>query len=86
MTTTNRVCYYTNESFYNRDQRGYEVAKVTENEAGYVPCFGLYPTPDAALAAADQMNAPLGLTRDDVLAIVASSMAQGPVGGQPMER
>lgn len=27
-----RIAYYTNEGFYNRDQDGYEIAKVTENE------------------------------------------------------
>jgi hypothetical protein len=75
----NRVCYYTNESFYDRPQQGYFVAKVTENEAGYVQTEGLHKTSADATLVAERYNAALNLSRDDVLEIVASSMRQGSV-------
>lgn len=74
-----RVAYYTNESFYNSDQRGFVVAKVTENEAGYEETFGLHKTVEAAEYTANKLNQQNGLLREDVLDIVASSMRLGRV-------
>lgn len=81
-----RTCFYINESFAERNKAGqvvYHVALVAENVAGYMR---IEPEPDEAhdLAAIQarclRVNTELGLTDDDVRAIVGSSMAQGPVG------
>ncbi|QNJ56932.1 hypothetical protein SEA_REINDEER_141 [Mycobacterium phage Reindeer] len=74
-----RTCYYANESYFNRAQQGYEIAKVVEDEAGWTPVFGLHRTLGEAEETVDQLNADLGLSRDDVLDIVASSMRAGRV-------
>lgn len=80
-----RTCFYANESFAGREFGGrvvYHVALVVENVAGYTR---IEPDPDEAhdLAAIQarclRVNTELGLTDDDVRAIVASSMAEGPV-------
>lgn len=77
---SNRIAYYTNESFYDREMGMYFIAKVTENEAGYErSSLGLFAGVDAARIEADRLNDNMGHTRDDVLDIVASSMRQGSV-------
>jgi hypothetical protein len=73
---SNRVCYYTDAAMYDRGQQGYFIAKVTENEAGYVQTFSLHSTVDEAKAVVSKLNAAMGLTRDDAMMIVASSMRQ----------
>lgn len=76
----NRIAYYTNESFATRIDGVmlYQLAQVTENEAGYT-----VHTTDCDLwylqGVADALNTKNGISRDDVLAIVASSMWQGSV-------
>lgn len=74
-----RVCFYANDSFYNREQRGYIVVKITEDEAGYEETFGLHPTAVEAERIANKLNESNGLIRDEVLDIVASCMRAGTV-------
>ena len=72
----NRYCYYTNDSFAEDDRHMgmvYWVVKVTENEPGYVramPCN----SQEKADVLAMTRNTILGISQDDVLDIVASSM------------
>lgn len=80
MTTTPRRVLYANESFYADGTEGpasipgYLIAIVTENEPGYhVFSYGFQSVADARKVA-DEMNANLGRTQDDVMDIVASSM------------
>lgn len=80
-TTPPRECFYANESFYNRATSEYFIAIVRENDWGYYPTDLGYDTADEAKSKVDEMNAGLGLSREDVLDIVASSMRQG-VGGE----
>ncbi|WP_195165898.1 hypothetical protein [Mycobacteroides abscessus] len=68
-----RTCYYTNESFFERDSQQYVVALITENEAGYEPT-DTYRELGEAIRIADKQNAELGLSADDVSQIVTSSM------------
>lgn len=75
---SNRVCFYTNEGFYSRVQGGYIVAKVTENEPGYVEA-GIIKTIEKCKDICDNLNNNLGVSKDDVLDIVGSSMFAGPV-------
>ncbi|MBB5167090.1 hypothetical protein [Mycobacterium sp. AZCC_0083] len=70
----NRKCYYTNEGFFDRDSQAYIIAEVIENEAGYTP-YGVSTQLGAAHVMVDELNDQLGLSRDEVLDIVASSMA-----------
>jgi hypothetical protein len=78
----NRKCYYTNEGFFKRESQTFTVAEITEDETGYTP-HGQSTTLGGAQVMVDELNAQLGLTRDDVLDIVASSMRAGAVA-QPM--
>jgi hypothetical protein len=73
---SNRVCYYADEAMYDSQQQGYFIARVTENEAGYVQTFSLHSTVDEAKAVVSKLNAAMGLTSDDAMMIVASSMRQ----------
>ena len=75
----NRIAYYTNESFYEDSPTGmvYMVAEVHENVSGY------FPRPEMAAAqlqtALDRcsiVNQQNGLSKQDVLNIVASSMSK----------
>lgn len=68
------IAYYTNESFYRNSDSSYEVAEVTRDEPGYT-VVALHPTPEAARAHADRLNEKAGLSGNEVLTIVASSMA-----------
>lgn len=74
-----RIAYYANESFYDRTQQGYFVAKITEDAPGYEQTFGLHRASIDAERVANKLNEANGLTRDDVLDIVASSMRAGRV-------
>ncbi|AGM12369.1 hypothetical protein PEGLEG_141 [Mycobacterium phage PegLeg] len=74
---SSRICYYANESFYDHAKGDYVVAVVTEDEAGYNTLSTVYGSAERAKAAADALNQDLGLSRDDVLDIVASSMRAG---------
>jgi hypothetical protein len=79
-----RICYYTNESFAERIGGGrvlYRIAKVTEDEPGYHIEF---KDEDLGHAQAwvQRTNADMGLSADDVSAIVISSMAAGRVADQ----
>ena len=53
----NRICYYANKSFFDRDSKSYFVAKVTENEAGYTQTSWAYKEPRQAQEEADRLNA-----------------------------
>lgn len=77
-----RTCFYTNESFFDRASQGYKVAVVTENVAGYRSLTSpTCRTLAEAQAEADALNAKFGISRDDVLDIVASSMRGGQNNG-----
>ncbi|APQ42241.1 hypothetical protein PBI_MRMAGOO_159 [Mycobacterium phage MrMagoo] len=76
---SNRVCCYANESFYDSTAGGYVVAVITENEPGYRTLEGGYPDVLDAKAEAARRNTESGLSWDEVLDIVASSMAAGRV-------
>ena len=80
----NRICYYANKSFFDRDSQSYFVAKITENKAGYTQTSWAYSEPTKAQEEADRLNANLGWTRDDVLDIVASSMRASPMSKRPL--
>jgi len=80
----NRICYYANESCFDRGSQSYFVAKVTENEAGYTQTSWAYKEPRQAQEEAERLNANLGWTRDDVLDIVASSMRASPMSKRPL--
>ena len=75
-----RVAYYTNDAFLTDTVMGqrYELARVTENEAGY-EVAGTYRTLEAAKQSADTQNAANGLDNNAVMEIVASSMRMGSV-------
>lgn len=72
-----RVCYHTNESYFDRDSQQYTVARITENERGFEPAYS-YRELGEAMRVADQQNAALGLSADDVSQIVISSMRLSP--------
>ncbi|MET0711060.1 MAG: hypothetical protein ABWZ30_00950 [Jiangellaceae bacterium] len=81
---TKRQCFYVNETM--RTEHGYIPSMVTEGEAGFAPLSGngdqaqpWYWGHDLARAKqiAAESNAELGLTEDDVRAIVLSSLAAG---------
>ena len=80
----NRICYYANKSFFDRDSKSYFVAKITENEAGYTQTSWAYSEPTKAQEEADRLNANLGWTRDDVLDIVGSAMRASPMSKRPL--
>lgn len=67
----NRIAIWSTEAMGSRGD--YHVAKVTENEAGYTP-LGHFPTLEEARAYAQDRNERNGLSVDDVMDIVASSM------------
>lgn len=73
-----RTAFYTNESFQSRDTGEFLVAEIVENEAGWTPASS-HPDVASSQAEADRRNAQSGLSKDDVLAIVASSFRQGAV-------
>jgi hypothetical protein len=68
------VAYYTNESFYRQADSTYEVAEVVRDEPGYT-VVATHPTPQDARAHADRLNEQAGVAGNEVLTIVASSMA-----------
>jgi hypothetical protein len=68
------IAYYTNESFFRFHDASYEVAEVTRGEPGYTT-VALFPTPEEARAHADLLNEQAGVAGNEVLTIVASSMA-----------
>jgi hypothetical protein len=87
MTNTKpRICFYVPPDAYV-DGKGFVPSVVTEGEAGHAPLAGngefAQPyywgtTYDEAKAHAEAENTKLGLTPDDVSAIILSSMsAQG---------
>jgi len=80
----NRICYYANKSFFDRDSKSYFVAKITANEAGYTQTSWAYSEPTKAQEGADRLNANLGWTRDDVLDIVGSAMRASPMSKRPL--
>lgn len=75
MANAKRWCYYTNESFAKRvdGKIVYHLAVVTEGERGY-EVGHTSDSLDTLKGMADLSNTNMGLTRDDVLDIVASSM------------
>jgi hypothetical protein len=72
-----RVCYRAGEDLYDPDERGYFVAMISENTAGYTRMPGVPHTAEHARDLAQYWNNCAGWTEEDVLAIVASSMRQG---------
>lgn len=73
----NRECYWVNEGFAERlddGTIGYRIAVVTENEAGYRPDTSVYSKLELAKKRADHFNEVRGLTEEDVMDILASSM------------
>ena len=87
MDNNKRFCYYIMEGQTTIDG-GYIPSMIVENEAGHTPLTG----PEAvgsswvwahnfedAKQYASVMNTQLGLTQDDVMDIVASSMRAGAV-------
>lgn len=86
-----RNCFYIPPDA-NADGRGFIPSIVTENEPGHAPLVGNgeLATPwfwgatyEDATAVAAAENAKLGLSPDDVAAIVLSSMAAGPANINP---
>jgi hypothetical protein len=80
--TAPRVCFYI--PFGQCDDAGYIPSAVTEDEPGHAPLTGrgAHSAPwhwgktyEEAKAICAEENARLGLSEDDVTAIVASSMA-----------
>lgn len=71
----NRIVYYTNESFAHRvlGEVVYTLAKITENEPGYV-AYTTSTDLGGLQEAADKLNGAAGHDRDAVLAVVFSSM------------
>ena len=76
-TTTPRLAYYASEAIMTDDRKRYMVAAVEENSPGFFETTYTYPVFADAMALADSVNESLGLTPEDVHAIVASSMAAG---------
>lgn len=70
------VVYYTNEGFFDAETNTYVVAIIDGNEPGYWVHAAGWPTIEAAKAEAARMNAARGITEDQVLTAVASSMAR----------
>jgi hypothetical protein len=84
-----RYCFYIPANGFV-EGHGFVPSMVTENEPGHAPLTGngAHASPwywgmtyDKARAVADQANANLGLTPDDVAAIIASSLGASPEGG-----
>lgn len=71
-----RYCYHSDESFFNRSLQGYQVVKITENEAGFIgsPLFRRQLAD--AVNKSEELNRELGLTPEDVQAIRMSSMRE----------
>lgn len=69
------VVFYTNESFLDVASRQYQVARIERDVAGY-DVVALWHTAEQARAHVDKLNAQLGVNPDDVLTVVASSMAK----------
>jgi hypothetical protein len=78
-----RVCFYTNESFAERNADGvveYHVALVTEGVPGYVRIEVEHDDRQdltEIMARCDRINGNLGHNASEVSDIVASSMRQG---------
>ena len=75
---TNRIAYYTNESFREDSPTGmvYMVAEIHENVAGYFPRPAMAAAQlQTALDRCSIVNQRNGLSKQDVADIVASSMA-----------
>jgi hypothetical protein len=81
MTASPRTCFYIPPDQY--DENGWIPSVVTEGEPGHAPLKGNGPcaspwywgkTLEAAQATAERENARLGLSRDEALAIVLSSL------------
>ena len=68
--------WYTNEGFFDPDTRTYIVAEVTPHERGY-DVHSRWGTIEAATAEARRLNIEAGVPLNDVVAVVASSMAAG---------
>lgn len=76
---TNRIAYYTNESFREDSPTGmvYMVAGIHENVAGYLPRPAMAAAQlQTALDRCSIINQRNGLSKQDVLDIVASSMSK----------
>lgn len=74
-TELKRVAYYSNEGFYDRATATYQVARITENEAGYVALRPGFSLLEEAQDRADELNAEINLSKSEVFEIVASSLA-----------
>jgi hypothetical protein len=87
--STPRSCYWINESQEPDPERGYIPSVVTEGEPGHSPLSGngAHAAPwywgnlESARRIAFEENQRLGLTDEDVMAIVLSSMAAQPSEG-----
>jgi hypothetical protein len=74
-----RIAYRADESYVNNDGQ-FMVIEVVENEAGYVPTEYAYESVIVAKATAETMNAANGITHEDAMDIVASSMRASNLG------
>lgn len=68
-----RVAYRTDESFFDTKTKCYVIARIEEDEDGYW-VESLWPELELAVTEAQRLNDLAGLTKEDVFAIVASSM------------
>lgn len=74
-----RIALFTNEGMLDSATGTYTVGAATENEPGYTVHNEGWKTLDQAQQYAAENNASRGITKEDAMVIVASSMAAGTV-------
>lgn len=77
-----RVCFYTDESFFDPSRKRYVVARFEVGERGFEPRFSRRELDDARRVA-DEMNTGMGISDADVSEIVDSAMRMR--GAEPSE-
>ncbi|SHW95349.1 Uncharacterised protein [Mycobacteroides abscessus subsp. abscessus] len=71
-----RVCYHTDESYFDRATQQYTVARITENVPGYEPWTSAR-TLGEAVGIANRLNTELMLLDSEVNDIYVSSIRLG---------
>lgn len=74
-----RIAFFANEGTFDKETNTYFVGMAEEHSPGYVVHNQGWTTLAKARAYAEDRNAERGLTVDDTLAIIASSMGAGRV-------
>lgn len=73
----NRTAAHSDEAM--QDGTGFYTVLITENKPGYYPLASTSSTLQEARAYAADLNRAMGISEDDRLDILASSIAKGPV-------